>query len=196
MPWEPRRRQAHSSMDVAARYGCLRLAEYLRIVADGHTIKAAWRDHFAPVARAAGFGGSGSTFRRIDGDLIQIVNLQGSSWGHLFYLNLGIHPLIGCDGDPRKISANQCLLSRRLVEDGARDGWRYTDDPASMIAAAQSAAREFVDRALPLFAEQSGPNAPIFSLTMKHFEQPHEFSGFWPSLSTKTPVMNDLRPID
>jgi len=158
-----------------------------------YSIRDALREHFAPVVRNAGFAGSGSTFRRIDGGLVQVSNIQGSSYGGMFYMNLGIHPIAGFAGDPRKINVNKCLLRRRLVDDSMRDGWRYGDNPASMIEAATSAARVFTGKALSLFAQQSGPNAPIFSITMDKIGREEEYSGFYVSLWTIAPIMKDLR---
>lgn len=44
--------------------------------------------HFYPLIRAEGFKGSGSTLRRIDGPLLHIINIQGSSAADGFYVNL------------------------------------------------------------------------------------------------------------
>jgi hypothetical protein len=36
---------------------------------------------FAPLLRGDGFKGSGTTFRRISGEVIHVVNIQGSKYG-------------------------------------------------------------------------------------------------------------------
>ena len=49
------------------------------------------RDRFAPELRKLGFKGSGSHFRRIRGDVINAINIQGNKYGGSCAVNLGLH---------------------------------------------------------------------------------------------------------
>ncbi len=45
----------------------------------------------APLLKLHGFKKLGATRRKITGDTIEILNLQGSQWGPSFYINLGVY---------------------------------------------------------------------------------------------------------
>lgn len=42
---------------------------------------------------ADGFTGSGRTFRRVAGEWVHVVNVQGSRYGGQFGVNVAVHPL-------------------------------------------------------------------------------------------------------
>jgi hypothetical protein len=72
--------------------------------------------------------GSGQNFRKRDGDFVFVINVQGSSSGETFYVNLGAQPLfLPIEGsgevevDVKKIKENECVLRRRVGTD-----WRWT----------------------------------------------------------------------
>lgn len=44
---------------------------------------------FYPALRSAGFKGSGSTLRRVNGPVLHVFNVQGGSSGREFFINLG-----------------------------------------------------------------------------------------------------------
>jgi hypothetical protein len=160
------------------------------------TIDDALRDHFAPVVRRAGFTGSGRNFRRLDGALVSVVNVQGSMAGGQFCINLGVHPVALLEGDPRKIKEYQCLLRSRLAEDGQSDQWwRYGDDPASLTAAARSAAQLFEAKAVRLFAEQTGKTAPLLIMTPEAMAAGERFSGFGCGLAPTALALGRLRKL-
>jgi hypothetical protein len=71
-----------------------------------------------------GFTGSGRSFRRLTNGLIQVVNVQGSTYGGQFAINLGVQPItvpdaLGNSSDPKKITERLCEFRRRLAESGA-----------------------------------------------------------------------------
>jgi hypothetical protein len=109
-----------------------------------YSIENAWRDYFAPVARELGFKGSGRHFRRIEGQYVQTVNLQGSQYGGKFAVNLGLQPLgvpavLGRDFDPKSVKEIECLFRNRLTYDGCDTWWSYNADAQSRVEAAKSA---------------------------------------------------------
>ena len=78
-----------------------------------------------PSLRAVGFRGSGQYFRKKEGDFIFVVNLQGSRWGDVFYVNLGAQPIFiptdsNTDPDPKRLKEYECILRRRVG-----DQWRW-----------------------------------------------------------------------
>ncbi|KAF0180632.1 MAG: hypothetical protein FD161_726 [Limisphaerales bacterium] len=84
---------------------------------------------FAPVLRADGFTGSGSTYRRVTGDVIHIVALQGSVSGGKCCACLGVHlsflPGQGSLTPPdlKTIEEPDCEFRARLSPPGQSDAW-------------------------------------------------------------------------
>lgn len=82
----------------------------------------------APSLRALGFRGSGSTYRKQEGDFIFVINFQGSRWGDNFYVNLGAQPtFIPAEGDADlgKLREYECVLRRRV---GNAWPWQMSDE--------------------------------------------------------------------
>jgi hypothetical protein len=153
------------------------------------SIDAALRDHFAPVLRGHGFAGSGRHFRRVANGVFQTVNVQGSSAGGSFAVNLGLHVLALPDArgellDARKAKEIECDFRRRLAADDGDKWWSYSDTRGSTIAAASDAARLFETHGLPRLDALSAPESPLFTLTADRFERERQevFAGFgiWP----------------
>lgn len=84
-----------------------------------------------PVLRSEGFKGSGTTLRRIDGPVIHVFNVQGSSGGNQCYLNLGVHlaflpPEGGGTVIPEKMDEPGCVFRTRIdPPSGPQFGWAY-----------------------------------------------------------------------
>ncbi|KAF0176807.1 MAG: hypothetical protein FD161_2751 [Limisphaerales bacterium] len=84
---------------------------------------------FAPVLKADGFTGSGSTYRRVAGDVIHVVALQGSASGGKCCVCLGIHlSFLPGQGsltppDPKMIEESDCEFRTRLALPGQSDAW-------------------------------------------------------------------------
>jgi len=75
--------------------------------------------HVFPVLREAGFKGSGTNLRRINGPIVHAFNVQGSSGGQGCYINQGVHLLLlpkrfGGEYDLTKFSATDCLFRQRF----------------------------------------------------------------------------------
>ena len=67
---------------------------------------------FAPSLKASGFKKRGSTWHRRVGDAIQVINIQGSQWSRIFYINLGVYLLeFGTEEHP---ASHNCHLRSRL----------------------------------------------------------------------------------
>ena len=84
----------------------------------------------APLLRGHGFSGSGVNFRRHVGDVIQVLNIQGSRYGGSCCVNLAVHltflpTVLGDAPDPKKITESLCEFRKRLAPDGAPAGRRF-----------------------------------------------------------------------
>ena len=87
------------------------------------------KERFAPALRVAGFKGSGTHFRRITGEVINAISIQGSRDGKTCAVNLGLHltflPLNWKDElpDAAKIKEIDCEFRDRLAPAGVEDYW-------------------------------------------------------------------------
>lgn len=89
----------------------------------------------AQFVRALGFRGSGQHFRKYEGDFAFVVNIQGSSSGDKFYVNLGAQPVfIPAEGnaDLKKLEEYECVLRTRVG-----DAWPW-QMPEDLIATFQA----------------------------------------------------------
>jgi hypothetical protein len=102
------------------------------------------RDFF-PLLRADGFKGSGTTFRRVNGDRIDILKVQGSLSGGKCCVNVATHfVFLPTDGgseitDPKKLKEHHCTFRDRLHE--AKEGdhwWGYGEDQGESEASVAS----------------------------------------------------------
>jgi hypothetical protein len=80
----------------------------------------------APLLRGHGFSGSGVNFRRHVGDVIQVLNIQGSRYGGSCCVNLAVHltflpTVLGDPPDAKKITESLCEFRKRLAPDGEFD---------------------------------------------------------------------------
>ena len=88
----------------------------------------------APRIRELGFRGSGSTYRRIDGDFVFVINFQGSHGGEKFYVNLGAHPSfvpVGGAADLKALKEYECMLRRRVGKDWP---WSMSESEIAALA--------------------------------------------------------------
>lgn len=147
-------------------------------------LESSIKDHLSPVLRGDGFTGSGRTFRRISGDLIHVVQVQGSRYGDEFAVNLGIQPrsIPDADGnslDATRIKVELCEFRRRLSESGSDQWWKHGESKESMDAAVREAASVYTTIGRGLFSELSGPQSPLHNVTPAQFEAgQYDFSGF------------------
>lgn len=107
---------------------------------------------FHPVLRAEGFKGSGATLRRMVGERVDVVNVQGSQWGGRCYVNLGVHfrflpDSCGKQVDPAKVLEFHCVFRSRMDHPPTRkkpvecSEWAYGEDDA----AAERSVRDMVE---------------------------------------------------
>jgi hypothetical protein len=127
--------------------------------------------HFAPTLRAQGFTGSGRTFRRTRNGQIHLVNIQGSSYGGQFAINLAIQPIaipdvLGNEPDSKKIIERECEFRRRLSESGADQWWRY-DDSASLEKAMDDAVKVYEEYGRPAFEAMSMSPSPLDTIKLE-----------------------------
>lgn len=134
----------------------------------------------APLLRAAGFTGSGSTFRRSGDGMIQVLNVQGSQWGGSCCVNLGVHlsfmpTVIGQPADPKKITEPLCEFRRRLAPAGQSDcWWKYGSDERE----AARSADELVDL--------------VQRVALPHFERFRAFPGSFEGITPQALAADDL----
>jgi hypothetical protein len=87
------------------------------------------KQDFFPVLRADGFKGSGTTFRRVGADRIDVVNVQGSRHGGKCCVNVAVHfPFLPSAGgisvsEPKKLKEYECAFRNRLHEENESDHW-------------------------------------------------------------------------
>jgi hypothetical protein len=130
--------------------------------------------HLAPVLRGEGFKGSGRNYRRVVGDLIQALNVQGSRYDGQFAINMGIQPIaipdvLGSQVEPMKMTEPYCEFRRRLSETGGDQWWSHTDTQESMDQAVKVATSVYANVGRALFAAMSGPSCPLHTVTPAQF---------------------------
>ncbi len=92
----------------------------------------ALRDAFTPAMRESGFKGSGRSYRRVIGELVQCVYIQSWSGYDRFFVNLGIQPVFLPDavGEPvnvKTIAESGCRFRGRLHASSGQEWWSYED---------------------------------------------------------------------
>ena len=158
-------------------------------------LESSIKDHLSPALKSDGFFGFGRTFRRISGDYIHVVNVQGSRYGGMFAVNLGIQPrcipdVLGNSPDATKIREELCEFRRRLSETMSDQWWEHEGSKESMDAAVRAAAAVYTTIGRRLFSELSGPESPLHKVTPAQFEAGHyRFSGL---SSTKVRMVRSL----
>lgn len=86
------------------------------------------KSEFAPQLRALGFSGSGKHFRRVSGEIINALNIQGKRSGDSCAVNLGLHltflPVTWRNALPDgKIKEIDCEFRTRLSPNMRSDYW-------------------------------------------------------------------------
>jgi hypothetical protein len=149
-----------------------------------HRLASSIKNYLAPVVRGDGFAGSGRGYRRVVGNLVHALQVQGARQGGKFAIELGIHPLgirdvLGRTPNATRITAYDCEFRRRLSEAGADQWWAYAPTKESMDAAVLQAANIYETVGRRLFLEQSTSTASLFTVTPRQFESgEYRFSGF------------------
>jgi hypothetical protein len=119
---------------------------------------APYRDALWPILRDEGFKGAGNTLRRLNGDVVHVFNIQGSSGGDCCYLNLGAHLgfLPGNDGamiELSRVAESGCLFRDRIDPPNGASGWSLVDDSSVQEAHVDLAVREWHLQGLKFFAK-------------------------------------------
>mgnify|MGYP001411220245 CR=1 FL=1 len=164
-------------------------------------IETAIRQHLAPLLRADGFVGSGRTFRRVAGDWIHVVNVQGSRYGGQFAVNLGVQPLAipdvrGNPPDAKKITEELCEFRRRLSESEARTDkwWKHENTVESMATAMLDAATMYANTGRLLLGNATAPNSGMNTITACEFATgTFNFQGFGSTTCRMALALSRLR---
>jgi hypothetical protein len=111
-----------------------------------------------PALIADGFRASGTTYRRKLGEVIHVINLQGSMYGGKCCVCLGIHlaffPMVGSNKpcDSSEIKEPECEFRSRLKPEGQSDyWWGYGGTESEARASAESILRLYRDVGVPYF---------------------------------------------
>jgi hypothetical protein len=116
----------------------------------------------ATLLRAAGFKGSGQTFRRVEDEWVVVVNVQGSKWGDAFFVNLAAHPVVipTINDDPvdiKKLKEYDCLFRTRV---GDRWSWSLgVSERSGLVSQIDRAATDLSNRAHGLRAAVASQSA-------------------------------------
>lgn len=118
------------------------------------------RGEFAPRLRELGFKGSGSNFCRVQGEVINTINIQGNKYGGSSAVNLGLHltflPVNWKDELPdlKKIKEVDCEFRNRLAPRGKHDyWWEYGDLFNSPSKQVRHLIETYLDVGEPAFSE-------------------------------------------
>ena len=101
---------------------------------DRKTFFSLLSQRFYPVLRAEGFKGSGTTLRRINGELIHIVHVWAERGAAACYIDLGVHlaflpPEGGLPLAPERLDEPDCAFHGRITSPaGPAYGWSYGRD--------------------------------------------------------------------
>lgn len=127
-----------------------------------------------------GFRGAGVTLRRVVGELIHVVNIQGSSSGKGGYVNLGAHlaflPRTGLvHGEPALVTKYQCAFRTRVnPEPYFHLFWPYGGSRAEAARNVSLLCEEFRARASQFFGQFASYPASFSGVTPSSLEAgPH-----------------------
>jgi hypothetical protein len=87
------------------------------------------KTEFAPKLRKLEFIGSGQNFRRVRGQIINVINVQGNKYGGSCAVNLGLHLTFlqvcwsSALPDVHKVKETDCEFRTRLAPGGKSDYW-------------------------------------------------------------------------
>ena len=129
-----------------------------------------------PLLRSQGFVGKGTTFRRLNGEVIQVLNIQGSIYGGQCCVNLAIHltflPAAGGDQvDPESIVESQCEFRTRLAPAGLSDyWWEYGKTEVQAEASVSHMVELYQSRGAPYFERHRSFPGPFGSITPQQLE--------------------------
>ena len=157
------------------------------------------KEILAPILREDGFKGSGRVYRRVVGELINIVSVYSSRHGGQFAIHMGIHPLavpdvLGNAANPAKMTESLCEFGRRLSEGTADQWWQHDTTRASMDRAVRQAASLYMNVGRPMFAALNSPTSPILNLSPNEFgSRQADFHGFGTTKFRKAVVLARLR---
>jgi len=108
------------------------------------------KEELAPIFRIDGFKGSVRNYRRLRGELIHIINIQSSTWGGEFAINLGVHlsflPTVsGSIVEYFKLKEFDCEFRRRMSKTDNDQWWKYDQDEKSIMSAVLEAKQTYLD---------------------------------------------------
>ncbi len=143
------------------------------------------RDEFAPELRKIGFKGSGRHFRRINGEIINAVWIQGDKYGKGCAVNLGLHltflPVSWQDELPDilKVKEIDCEFRTRLSPKNKGDyWWKYGGLLHSPSKSARHLIQTYLDWGEPLFKSYASVDEIGKMFTPAQLRDGNYFEGF------------------
>jgi hypothetical protein len=139
----------------------------------------ALKQTLVPILRAEGFQGSGSKFRRLKGEVIHVLNLQGSPkpWeAGTFCVNLGVHltflpTMTGALANPKKIAEIDCEFWTRLAPKGETDHWwSYGSSDEETALAARDLVKTYQNEGTAYFEHYGSFPGPFAAITPEQLE--------------------------
>jgi hypothetical protein len=157
---------------------------------------------FFPLLRSQGFKGSGSTFRCLTGEVIAVLNLQGSTkpWeAGTFCVNLGVHltflpTMANTPADPKKIKETDCEFWTRLAPKGETDHWwNYGRNGEETARAAREMVNTYQSEGVAFFEHYPAFPGPFAAITPEQLEA-KDYSSLpgWRSLVRSALVMGQI----
>lgn len=115
-----------------------------------------------------GFKGSGTTLRRVQGEAIHVVNIQGSSCGGKCCVNVGLHfsflPKAGGGllGAPESLKEYECNFRNRVRETHELDHWWRYGETEKEAEASVASLIELYGKYGALFFKKFEPYPEVF----------------------------------
>ncbi|KYG65803.1 hypothetical protein AZI86_01650 [Bdellovibrio bacteriovorus] len=113
---------------------------------------------FHPILKRLGFEGKGQKYKRIKEEVVEFLEIEGSKWDGVCYVEMGIFPLMFLDtpwedkkiSDAKKITFADCPIHFRLKSKSGSDSWSYGKGDDSQ-------AKESVKRLVQAYSENGEP---------------------------------------
>ncbi|HEU4343780.1 MAG TPA: DUF4304 domain-containing protein [Candidatus Binatia bacterium] len=146
---------------------------------------------FFPYVRGTGFKGSRVTLRRQRGEVIHVINVQGSSTADRCYLNLGVHlAFLPTEGgivvSLSKIKEYECAFRRRVDPPSEyRFGWPYGRTPTEATDCLSKLVAAYKTQGEPYFARLADYPGSFDTVSPDDLHEPSP----WSTLGATTPTL-------
>lgn len=136
------------------------------------------KERLFPQLRKLSFKGSGQNFRRINGNIINTINIQGDKYGKGCYVNLGLHLDFLPYGwnnelpDLKNIKEVDCEFRERLTPANKNDYmWKYNPVLSSPVKSAHHLINTYIQIGESLFKKYDSIEKIIDAVTISELEK-------------------------